>query len=95
MKPQDQRKFLQQLRALCRQNSVELIEEDKPGSHKGLIIRDDKTGESVTLVIADRREVSPGVQRQILKYLGKQAARLAIAETVREIFEEIVKGDGN
>jgi hypothetical protein len=91
MKPQDQTKFLEELRALCEENGLKLLEEHKTGSHVGLIIEDKTSDEKVSLVIADREAISPSTQRGILKFLTQQAVRLTIAEVVREIITEIFK----
>jgi predicted RNA binding protein YcfA (HicA-like mRNA interferase family) len=89
MKAQDIRKFTHRLGVLCAESDVELKIERKRGSHLGLIIRDPKTDQKVTLVIARHKEVSPGVQREILKHATWLASRVALGELVREIIERL------
>jgi hypothetical protein len=87
MKHRDQRKFLQHIRALSRERGLEMAEDQKSGSHKGLIIRDETSGERITVVIADHREISPGVQREVLKFLAGRAAHSELAKAAYEIFK--------
>lgn len=93
MRPRDLRKTLQQIRSVCGANGidVEVIPEKGKGSHRGLLFEDRKTGKSVRIVISGDKEISPGVQRNALKYLRELAVRAAPAEVVRRILEAIFK----
>ncbi len=87
MKPRNTRKTVSELKRLCRKNGVEVevILDDGKGSHCGILFRDMATGQEVKIVIPGHKEISPGVQRELLKYLAGIAVRIALAETVRAI----------
>ncbi|WP_298240284.1 hypothetical protein [uncultured Bradyrhizobium sp.] len=91
MKPKDARKLLRDLRAVCRKHGLELeLDEARgKGSHRALRFRDPDTGEEISIVIPGHKAVSPGVQREILIYLAKVAAKVTIAEIVKAIFERL------
>ncbi len=85
------RKALKELRTLCRRNGiiVTIVPKDGPGSHQGLIFEDSKTGQKIRIVIAGKKDISPGVQRNVLKYLSEKSGNVAIAKIVKKIFESI------
>jgi len=89
MRGRDTRKTLKELRHLCNANGIEVTVVHAKGSHVALIFEDRKTGKTVRIVIAGHGEISPGVQRNSLKYLGDLATRVALAEIVRRILETI------
>jgi hypothetical protein len=68
-----------------------VVPDNGKGSHQGLVFRDRKTGENVRIVISGDKEISPGVQREVLKFLRGLATRLALAEAVRRILEAVFK----
>ena len=89
MRPRDARKWLKKLRDLCKANGIEMT--IIPGNHPGVILRDPKTDQKIRFVIAGGREISPGVQRGIINYIRDIAPRVALAEIVRRILEELSK----
>jgi hypothetical protein len=90
MRELDTDKFIRALRQSCKDSKLKLEIENKKGSHKGLVIQDPETNQSVTLVIAGHGKVSPGVQREIIRFLASKAARVALAEVIREIVQRLV-----
>ncbi|MGA8907096.1 MAG: hypothetical protein WB524_05745 [Acidobacteriaceae bacterium] len=94
MRARNTRKALRDLKSLCRGHGLELtvVPGKGKGSHQGLLFRDPKTDESVSLTIAGSEDISPGVQRSVLQYVRDLAARVAIAEILREIFEDLFSG---
>lgn len=92
MVPIDARKFKRELRKLCRSYGLEVTEDRArgPGSHTGLIFSDRETGIRLTLVIPGKKEISPGVQRNALKYFADLGTRVALAEIIRRILEHII-----
>jgi hypothetical protein len=91
MRPIQTRKAIRDLKRLCRQHGIEVIEDRArgKGSHHGLIFRDPKTNESVLLVIPSQKEISPGVQREVLKYVASIGIHVAVAEIVQEILRRL------
>lgn len=94
MKSLDTRKVLQELRRHCRRNGIEFVHDPGrgKGSHQSIVIRDTKTRAHVRFVITGHRELSPGVQRSVLQYLGEQAAHNAVAGSAYKILEQIFRG---
>jgi predicted RNA binding protein YcfA (HicA-like mRNA interferase family) len=91
MQARDTRKAIRDLKQLCKSHGIELVvlSTRGKGSHQGLVFKDPKTGQSVTLTIANHKEISPGVQREVLKYAASLAPRLALGEAVRLILERL------
>ena len=92
MRSRNYRQTLQDLKHLCRKRGIEvevLLDAGK-GSHRGIQFRDKKTGEVVRVVIAGHKDISPGVQRDIVKYLAS-ISKIAVAEAVRAILEGLFK----
>jgi predicted RNA binding protein YcfA (HicA-like mRNA interferase family) len=91
MRPRNYRATIKELRRLCGKRGIEVLEEpDKgKGSHRGLIFRDTATGEVVPVVISGHKDISPGVQRELIKYLKSIASRVTIAEIVRIILQNL------
>ena len=75
MKPIDRRKFFSALHRGSRSRGLELCEEPDAGSgsHGSLIFVRSSGGKPLRIVLAYSREISPGVQRSILRYVSKQA----------------------
>jgi len=91
MRARNTRKVLQELRRLCRAQRLEL-ELDRAagkGSHQAIIIRDARNGLYVKFVIPGHDEVSPGVQRNVLKYVAGLTPRNPVAQSVQLILEEL------
>lgn len=93
MRERDTRKVLKELRHLCKANGIELAADPSrgKGSHVALIFREIKSGKAVSFVIAGGNTISPGVQRNILKYLTDLATKVAFAEVVRRLLEYLFK----
>ncbi len=91
MRGRDTRKTLKEIGRSCIANGIELSVIRAKGSHRGLIFEDRKRGRTIRIVIAGHGEISPGVQRNSLKYLGGLATRDAFAELVRKILEAVFR----
>ena len=91
MRPRDTRKALKDLKALCREHGLEfsVVSGKGKGSHQGLLFRDPKTDEAVTLTIAGHDEISAGVQRELLRYVRGPGLRAALGGILRVIFERL------
>lgn len=88
MKAISARRAIADLRRLAEKQGIKLeIVDSGKGSHKALRFRDIETGESIQVVIPQHREISTGVQRELLKYVAGLAT-LTIAVTVRRILAE-------
>jgi predicted RNA binding protein YcfA (HicA-like mRNA interferase family) len=94
MKARPTRKVVQELTLLCKELQIDLTVEPArgKGSHQGLVFTDPTTGNSVTITIPGTKDVSPGVQREILKYLAGLATHVVLAEIIRELLERILRG---
>jgi hypothetical protein len=98
MKSRDRRKLFSELRRNCRAEGIELelVPDAGAGSHGSLIFRAEGA-RPVRLVLAYAREITPGVQRSILRYLEGQACTLdndtdrQLARAVRDIFTDCLK----
>jgi hypothetical protein len=94
MKPRDTRKSIAAAKELCKKHGIafELIKEKGKGSHQALLFKDITTNESVKIVIAGGDQISPGVQRGILKYLREVSRAVKVAEVVCEIWSIVFGG---
>jgi len=68
---------------------LELDKAAGKGSHQAVIIRDARNGSYLKFVIPGHEELSPGVQRSVLKYVGGMTPRVPVAQSVRLILEEL------
>jgi hypothetical protein len=95
MQPLDARKAIRDLSRLCKEHGLELtrLPAKGKGSHQGLLFRDPKTNQSVVLVIPGHKELSPGVQRETLKYTAGLGIRVSLALIIREILKRIFKSE--
>ena len=91
MRRRNTRKVLRELRRLCDANGIDVTVVPGKGSHRGLIFEGRKSGQKVRIVISGGKEISPGVQRGALRYLGDLAVRVALAQVLRKIFEVVFK----
>ena len=92
MKPIDRRKFFIALHRGCKARGLILVEDPDAGggSHGSLNFDSVSGGKSLRLVIAYAREISPGVQRGMLRYVSQQIdVRTAAADSslARSVFE--------
>lgn len=96
MKPVKYRVFVNALTRLCAEHGIELeVISGAGGSHEALIFKDPANGRAVHATIARHKEVSPGVQRDMLKKLGRYAAHEAVSELaniVRQLLEDLLSG---
>ncbi len=83
------KKFLAELNRRCRRNVIELHVLPAKGSHIALIFESPKGKEQFRIVLSGGKEISPGVQRNILKYVEKLASKLALAAVVRKILKAL------
>jgi hypothetical protein len=89
VKPIPLRWFVNELKRRCKAKGLELLQEPRRGSHVALFFVDPADGSHITITIARHKEVSPGVQRGVLAYLGRLAAEVTVAEIVKEIVETL------
>lgn len=91
----DKAKALRQVRRSCTSAGIDFVSVPAlgKGSHQGIVFKDLETGASVKLVFSGGREISPGVQRRILKRLDEHAEGGApvdsLADRLRKIFKRI------
>ena len=88
MQPRETRKAIRDLKRLCKTHGIEFNIVPGRGSHQGLVFHDPKEGTYISITIAGHKEISPGVQRQTLKYIG-QISKIALAVSVKKILEQI------
>jgi hypothetical protein len=95
MKPVDRRKFFSALHRACRSRGLELCEEPDAGSGShGSLIFIAGSAKPLRIVLAYSREVTPGVQRSILRYVAqqaeirKEAIDCSLARTVFDLLQE-------
>lgn len=94
MKPVDRRRLITALHRGCRARGLELVEDPDAGagSHGSLVFVGPT--DTLRLVIVYAREVSPGVQRAMLRYVEQQveARRMnsgrSLAQSVLELLRE-------
>jgi hypothetical protein len=86
MRPLETRTFLKDLNRWCKRSRLELVRVPSKGkgSHQGLVFRRQSEG-SLTVVIPGHCDLSPGVQRELLRYVLEQTARVSIAVEVYDI----------
>jgi hypothetical protein len=97
MQRRENRKVMREVRRSCASSGIETIEVSAhgKGNHQGVVFSDTENGARVKLIFSGAREISPGVQRRILKRLeeitnGSQP-NSNLADRLREIFERIFK----
>jgi predicted RNA binding protein YcfA (HicA-like mRNA interferase family) len=91
LRPRDAGKLIRDLKVLSAEHGIEVSAlANNRGSHRGLIIRDPKTGESITLVIPGQKTISPGIQRSIIKYVAR-LAESSITTALRTILHTLFK----
>ena len=100
MGPRNTRKTIQDLQKLCKKRGIEfvVVPSRGNGSHQAFLFHDPVTDEKISVVVPSHKDLSPGVQRAIMKYVVtvKDAANFAraiatIAKVVHDIFEEIFR----
>lgn len=89
MKARQTRVFMRDLGRMCRENDLEMTKHPARGSHMSIVIKNPQTDQSITFVITSHKEVSPGVQREVLKYVGSIAGRLALGELLHDILKRL------
>lgn len=93
MRPRNSRKALADLSRICRENGLKLkiIRQKGKGSHQTLVFEDEKGDRSVHVVIAGTSDLSPGVQRGILRHLHDLGTRAARGVAAKEL-ADFVRG---
>ena len=91
MRKYNTRKSLRELSKKCKANEIDMLVEPRKGkgSHKGLWFRDRKTGEELHFVISGKKEISPGVIRNVSKYLADLSLRVALAAVLKKIWDSV------
>ena len=81
------------MRNLCRAAGIELSVDASrgKGSHQALIFRDSKTGAAHSIVIAGHKEISPGVQREAIRYVSGLTTRVELAAAIKRVLEQYFK----
>jgi hypothetical protein len=84
---------LRQIRRDCTANGIDVIvvPEMGKGNHRGLVFQDRETGDTLRVVVSGHKEISPGVQRGVVKYLRDRAGPTLLSESVGRILEAIFK----
>lgn len=95
MKAIEYRKAKRDIARACRDHGIEFkeIPVSKGGSHVNWLFIRTVTGKTIRVVVVSGRELSPGVQREILKYLERQAAGDSLAAAVFAIVKSILNRD--
>jgi hypothetical protein len=90
MRPLPTRTFLKDLNRRCRQSGLELVRipSKGKGSHQGLVFRGHSEG-SLKVVIPGHCDLSPGVQRELLRYVLEQTTRTSIAVEIYDILADL------
>jgi hypothetical protein len=93
MRALDTRKVLQEVKRQCRRNGIEFLHDPGrgKGSHQSIVFRDPAGGAHVRVVIPGHRELSPGVQRNVLQYLAGLVAQRPLAGLAHQILEQIFR----
>jgi hypothetical protein len=91
MTPKEFRRFIRDFRRLCDANGFELIldKERGKGSHVGFIVKCRATGETLRFTTGGHKEISPGVQRGVIRYVASREGQIVIAIIVRRILEHL------
>jgi len=87
MRAIDTRKALQELNRVSKRNglSFERLPRKGAGSHQGIVFRAVATSETVTVVIPGHSDLSPGVQRELIRYVRGIVDRAPAAALVLEV----------
>lgn len=95
-RPIDTRDALRSIRKLCRPHDIEVIEDpgSGKGSHRAIRFIGMANGEQPAhFIIADSKEISPGVQRRIVSYLGSllntPEAKRALVEVIIAVIRQV------
>ncbi len=93
MKHLDTRKTIKKLKRICAENGIDVIVVTRvgSGSHVGLIFKSRETGETVKLVFSGDRDISPGMQRNILRYVSEIVTVVSFAQLLHRILEKIFR----
>lgn len=97
MKHLDRRKAVREIRNLCRERGIEFEEHSAhgAGSHGSWIFSDAAGSRPVRVVIVYDKEISPPVQRSVMKFLRDRVIGMAIREGANDLLHavyEILEG---